>query len=135
MLRSINTDDYWKIENNNVTTIKPCLEAKPKLLEFKKRNSKDVSICQIIDAVIESSQQLEEFLHCPCCGAKTDESQWVSRDDNCFSIRNPNCNHSWEVNRQSDGSRTLVINPVKLIECNLPYKFEKYGRYQMEVNL
>lgn len=135
MLIRMNADGYWKVENNSVTIIKPCLAIKPKLLEFKKEHSRDVSLDQAVGAIVEATESFEELLYCPCCGVKADANQWLPRDDNCFAIRKSGCNHKWEVNRQPDGTSVLVIKPAKLSEPDFPYKFEDYGRYLMQIKL
>ena len=116
MLHNNNSDGYWQIENNKLTQTKPCQIIKPRLLEFKQKHCKDTSVHQAVDNTIDLFERFEAFLHCPCCGIKTDESQWISRDDNCFSIRNSNCNHSWAVNRQANGVKVLSISPIKSVE-------------------
>ena len=131
----MNANGYWKFENNSITIIKPCLATKPKLLEFKKEHKQDVSIAQAVDAVTEAAERFEELLYCPCCGEKANEEQWISRDENCFAIRRSSCNHNWEVQRIPDGVNVFIIKPAKLSEVNVPYRFEDYGRYQMQVKL
>ncbi len=135
MLNSMNTDGYFKVENHNVTLVKPCLSIKQKLLEFKKEYKQDVSIARAVDAVTLAAERFEELLYCPCCGVKADEAQWISRGDNCFAIRNSSCNHRWEVNRQQGGTNVFVIKPDKLSESNLANKLEGYGRYLMRIKL
>ena len=134
-LNRMNANGYWKFENNSITIIKPCLATKPKLLEFKKEHKQDVSIAQAVDAVTEAAERFEELLYCPCCGEKANEEQWISRDENCFAIRRSSCNHNWEVQRIPDGVNVFIIKPAKLSEVNVPYRFEDYGRYQMQVKL
>lgn len=135
MLNSMNTDGYFKVENNNVTLVKPCLSIKQKLLEFKKEYKQDVSIARAVDAVTLAAERFEELLYCPCCGVKADEAEWISRGDNCFAIRNSSCNHWWEVNRQQSGTNVFVIKPAKLSESNLANRLEGYGRYLMRIKL
>lgn len=128
-LESINTKQHWQLENNSVTMIKPFIDVKPKLLEFKGEHKQDVSIAKAIDVLTEAAERFEELLYCPCCGAKADEDQWVSRDDNCFAIRNSNCNHVWEVNRKADGNRVLKVVPNKVLDSNLLNDFARIGRF------
>ncbi|MEZ9105690.1 DUF2357 domain-containing protein [Vibrio splendidus] len=134
-LNRMTASDCWKIEHNSVTMIKPCLSIKPKLMELKKEHRKDVSIVQTADAIIEAAKRFEELLYCPCCGAKADESQWVSRDDNCFAIQKSSCNHIWEVNRQADGNKVLKVIPNKALENGMLSSFERSGRFSLSVNL
>ncbi len=130
----MNANGYWKLENNSIIIIKPCLAAKPKLLEFKKEHKQDVSIAQAVDAVTEAAERFEELLYCPCCGAKADEDQWISRDDNCFAIRNSSCNHVWEVNRQADSNKVLKVVPNKVLDSDMLDGFERTGRFSILVN-
>lgn len=132
-LESINAKQHWQLENNSVTMIKPCIDVKPKLLEFKGEHKQDVSIAKAIDVVTEAAERFEELLYCPCCGAKADEDQWVSRDDNCFAIRNSNCNHVWEVNRKADGNRMLKVVPNKVLDSDLLNDFARTGRFSILV--
>ncbi|GHF02010.1 DUF2357 domain-containing protein [Thalassotalea profundi] len=135
MLNRMNANGYWKLENNSITIIKPCLVAKPKLLEFKKEHKQDVSIAQAVDAVTEAAERFEELLYCPCCGAKADEGQWISREDNCFAIRNSSCNHLWEVNRQTNGNKVLKVSPNKVLDSDMLDDFERTGRFSILVNI
>ncbi len=128
-LESINAKQHWQLENNSVTMIKPFIDVKPKLLEFKREHKQDVSIAKAIDVVTEAAERFEELLYCLCCGAKADEDQWVSRDDNCFAIRNSNCNHVWEVNRKADGNRMLKVVPNKVLDSDLLNDFARIGRF------
>jgi len=128
-LESINTKRHWQLENNSVTMTKPFIDVKPKLLEFKGEHKQDVSIAKAIDVVTEAAERFEELLYCPCCGAKADEEQWVSRDDNCFAIRNSNCNHLWEVNRKADGNRMLKVVPNKVLDSDLLKDSARIGRF------
>ncbi|CAI4155785.1 conserved hypothetical protein [Alteromonas macleodii] len=133
-LESINTKQHWQFENNSVTIIKPFIDVKPKLLEFKGEHKKDVSIARAIDVVTEAAERFEELLYCPCCGVKADEEQWVSRDDNCFAIRNSNCNHVWEVNRKADGSKVLKVLPRNVVDGELLDDFERAGRFSISLD-
>ncbi len=128
-LESINTKQHWQLENNSVTMIKPFIDVKPKLLEFRGEHKQNVSIAKAIDVVTEAAERFEELLYCPCCGAKADEDQWVSRDDNCFAIRNSNCNHLWEVNRKADGNRMLKVVPNKVLDSDLLNDSARIGRF------
>ncbi|GAK86223.1 hypothetical protein JCM19238_3813 [Vibrio ponticus] len=134
-LNRMNANGYWKLENNSITIIKPCLAAKPKLLEFKKEHKQDVSIAKAVDAVTEAAERFEELLYCPCCGTKADAEQWISRDDNCFAIRNSSCNHLWEVNRQVNGNKVLKVVPNKFLEDNMLSNFKRSGRFSLTVKL
>lgn len=134
-LNRMNANGYLKLESNIITIIKPCLAAKPKLLEFKKEHKQDVSIAQAVDAVIEAAERFEELLYCPCCGAKADEDKWISRDDNCFAIRNSSCNHLWEVNRQANGNKVLKVVPNKVLDSDMLDDFERTGRFSILVNV
>lgn len=128
MLNRMNANGYWKLENNSVTIIKPCLAFKPKLIEFKKEHEQDVSIAQAVNAICDAAERFEELLYCPSCGAKADEYQWVSRDDNCFAIRDSNCRHTWEVIRKRDSSKVMCVAPSHL-EKSKQVEFLNYGRY------
>ncbi len=128
-LESINTKQHWQLENNSVTMIKPFRDVKPKLLEFKGEHKQNISIAKAIDVVTEAAERFEELLYCPCCGAKANEDQWVSRDDNCFAIRNSNCNHLWEVNRKADGNRMLKVVPNKVLDSDLLNDSARIGRF------
>ena len=130
-LASINAKRHWQLENNSVTMIKPFIDVKPKLLEFKGEHKQDVSIAKAIDAVTEAAERFEKLLYCPCCGVKADEEQWVSRDDNCFAIRNSNCYHVWEVNRQTNASKVLKVVPRKVLDSDLLDDFERAGRFSI----
>ena len=132
-LESINTKQHWQLENNCVTMIKPFIDVKPKLLEFKGEHKQNISIAKAIDVVTEAAERFEELLYCPCCGAKANEEQWVSRDDNCFAIRNSNCNHVWEVNRKADGSKVLKVLPKKVLDDELLDDFERAGRFSISL--
>ncbi len=128
MLEGLN-HNYWRVENNNIIIIKPCSSIKPKLLEFKQCHCKDISISKAVDNFLESIKQFENFLYCPCCGAKTDDTHWICRDDDCFSLRNSNCNHTWEVNRQINGNKVLKVFPTNYSEQNMEGGFSNIGRY------
>jgi hypothetical protein len=134
-LESINAKQHWQLENNSVTMMKPLIDVKPKLLEFKGEHKQDVSIAKAIDVVTEAAERFEELLYCPCCGAKADEDQWVSRDDNCFAIRNSNCNHVWEVNRKADGNRMLKVVPNKVLDSDLLNDFARIGRFYTLIDI
>lgn len=135
VLNRMNANGYWKLENNSITIIKPCLAAKPKLLEFKKEHKQDVSIAQAVDAVTEAAEKFEGLLYCPCCGAKADEEQWISRDHNCFAIRNSSCNHVWEVNRQADDNKVLKVVPNKVLDSDMLDDFERTGRFSLLIKV
>lgn len=138
LLKTLNRQSesgYWKLENNSVTIIKPCLATKPKLLEFKKEHKQDVSIAKAVDAITDAAERFEELLFCPCCGVKADEDQWISRDDNCFAIRNSSCNHVWEVNRQADGNKVLKVVPYKVLTNDMLDDFERIGRFGISVDI
>lgn len=135
MLNRMNTNSYWKLENNSVTILKPCLAIKPRLLEFKNEHTHDVSIAQAVDSVAEAVERFEELLFCPCCGAKANEEQWISRDDNCFAIRYSSCNHVWEVNRQTDGCKVLKVVPNKVLDRGILDDFECSGRFSLLAKL
>ena len=134
-LESINTKQHWQLENNSVTMIKPFIDVKPKLLEFRVEHKQDVSIAKAVDAVTEAAERFEELLYCPCCGAKADEEQWVSRDYNCFAIRNSNCNHVWEVNRKADGNKVLKVLPNKALGSNVLDDVKRIGRFSISANI
>jgi hypothetical protein len=134
-LESINTRRHWQLEGNSVTMIKPFIDVKPRLLDFKEGHKQDVSIAKAIDAVMEAAERFEELLYCPCCGAKADEEQWVSRDYNCFAIRNSNCNHVWEVNRKADGNKVLKVLPNKALGSNVLDDVKRIGRFSISANI
>lgn len=134
-LESINMNQHWQLENNSVTMIKPFIDVKPRLLDFKEGHKQDVSIAQAVDAVVLAAEKFEKLLYCPCCGAKADEAQWIPRDDNCFAIRNSNCNHVWEVNRKADGNRMLKVVPHKILDSDLLNDFTRIGRFYTSIDV
>lgn len=133
-LKEIN-DNHWIIEKNSIVVSKPFLSITPKISGVLLKHNRDITITNSVDKIIKMAGSFDNLLCCPCCGSQVNENQWISRDDSCFSIRHSNCKHSWEVNRQADGSRVLVIAPAKLPESNLTYGFEQFGRYRMTINL
>lgn len=135
MINRMNTNGCWEFENNSVSIIKPCINIKPKLLEFKKEHSRDISIAHAVNTIAEAAERFEELLYCPSCGVRADEGQWVSRDDNCFAIRASNCNHKWEVNRQANGNKILNVAPSKALDSEMLDDFKRSGRHSLSVNI
>lgn len=133
-LKEIN-DNHWMIEKNSIVVSKPFLSIAPKISGILLKHNRDITIKNSVDNIIKVAESFDNLLCCPCCGSKVNENQWISRDDSCFSIRHSNCKHSWHVNRQADGSRVLVIDPVKVSESKLPYGFDQFGRYRMTIDL
>lgn len=133
-LKEIN-DNHWIIEKNSIVVSKPFLSITPKISGVLLKHNRDITIQNSVDNIIKVAESYDNLLCCPCCGSQVNENQWISRDDSCFSIRHSNCKHSWEVNRQADGNKVLVIAPVKLPESNSSYGFEQFGRYRRTINL
>jgi uncharacterized C2H2 Zn-finger protein len=128
-------DNYWEVEKNSIVASKPFSSIIPKISDILQKYNRDITIKNSVDKIIKMAESYDRLLNCPCCGSQVNENQWVSRDDSCFSIRHSNCKHSWEVNRQADGSKVLVISPAKLPESNRIYGFEQFGRYRMTINI
>jgi len=133
-LRKIN-DSYWVIENNSIVVSKPFLSITPKISDVLLKHNNDITVKNSVDNIIKVAKSFDNLLCCPCCGSQVNENQWIYRDNNCFSIRHSSCKHSWQVNRQVDGSRILKIAPDKVSESNLPHEFEQFGRYRMTIKI
>ncbi len=129
------SESHWVIQKDSIVVSRPFLSFADKISEFMQKNSTDITVKKSGDNIIKIAKQFDNLLCCPCCGSKVNENQWLSRDYSCFSIRTSNCNHRWEVNRQTDGSKVLVINPTKLSINSPTFKFEEYGRFGMELVL
>lgn len=133
-LKEIN-NNYWALEKNSIKFSKPFLSIAPKISSISHKHNRDITIKNSVDKIVKMAENFDNLLCCPCCGARVNENQWISRDDSCFSIRHSNCKHNWEVNRQVDGSRVLVIAPAKSPETDSTYEFEQFGRYRMTINI
>ena len=125
----------WVVQKNIIVPTKPFLSLIPKIEDFQRLNKSDISIVNACKKIIEVATNFDVFLHCPCCGIKVDESQWLIRDSSCFSIHNSNCNHSWKVNLKTDGRKELVVEPTKRHEHKTNKKFQDFGRYSMTLIL
>jgi len=133
-LKSIN-DGHWCFQNNGTTISKPYLSLVPRISKFLSINRKDVSIQKSGEEINDLAHSFDNLLHCPTCGVKVNESQWLVRNNGSFAINQSNCQHQWKVNLQSDGSKILMIRPSKLVDDEKGYDFEKYGRFFIELKL
>ena len=128
-------EEHWAIKKNSILISRPFLSLQPRISAFLHKNNRDISIQKSGEEIKIIAENFDNLLCCPCCGVKADENQWIARDHSCFTINRSNCEHMWEVNRQTDGSRMLVIKPIKIPENCVKNTFELLGRYWITIAL
>lgn len=136
-LENIN-NNHWVVKKNSLLMLKPSMTLLPKiynLLEINEINEINSTLANIGKNFVKVIKNSENLICCPCCGVKADESQWILRDNNCFSISRSNCNHNWEVNPQPDGNRDFVIKPAKHPSKFRHNQFKEFGRFLITVKL
>jgi hypothetical protein len=133
-LATIN-DGHWHFQNSGMLIFKPFLSLAPRINRFMIANTADVTIQKSGGELLNAGKSYDNLLHCPSCGVKADESQWLVRDNGCFAINQSNCQHEWKVNQKSNGAKVLEVKPSKLVNEQVLDSFKTHGRYFIELEV
>jgi hypothetical protein len=133
-LATIN-DGHWHFQNSEMLIFKPFLSLAPRINRFMSANTADVTIQKSGGELLNAGKSYDNLLHCPSCGVKVEESQWLVRDNGCFAINQSNCQHEWKVNQKSNGVKMLEVKPSKLVNEQVLDSFKTHGRYFIELEV
>ncbi len=129
LFKSVKTD-AWVIEGKRITFNKPFAAVLSQI--NKHRGKVDPAIVRSLAEFDKQANHFEQLLYCPACGQKANEQQWLAREQRCFAIVNSQCEHQWEVRRDTSGHRQLVVKPVNSSTAD---GFENLARHDWQLTL
>ena len=129
-------DGFWDIDfdKKSVVVRKPFTLVIKDLSLIAENYTNDQTLQKFSEKFISIANEFSIFLVCPVCGVKTEEKNWLVRDNYCFNIPQSNCKHLWKIDSHKRGNKRLVILPKNYDE-KISSSFENFGRYNWSINI